>query len=564
MWYFAAGDAGFDFSEQLKQLSWLPIPWHSEFGFGFSALIRMWFDYPYQLFTKILFSVGLSWFVIDKILWISVFAFAIYSSFRLAQYVLKSSNVSFIASIVYATNTYILLLFSGGQIGVALAYGFAPWVLLKFIERIDETDVTIGKQIVNGLLLALLIAFDLRIACLVIGAIVLYWIFKAVDGKERVTGRRILYIGIIPILITGLIHSFWILPTLLAGGGAASLGEDLTNPGMLKFLSVADFSHAFSLLHPNWPENLFGKVYFLQPEFLVLPLIAFGALLFVEKKPTEVTRKISFFSLIALAGAFLAKGVNEPFGGVFQWMFIHVPGFILFRDPTKFYLFTALGYAILIPYTFEHLIKKHLSSVVQNSLLLMFVVYWCFTIRPVFMGTMRGNFQPLHLSSEYIRLKDMLLTDSKPSRTLWIPQKEAFAYISDVHPFLTGDQLFNNASISGVIALIQKPEFMKSLADSGVGYVIVPTDLEKHFFLTDYRFNPGERSQVIDALKKTSLKEDTDFTEVAVFKNTYFTMMSSIPSIVAKQQSLANIGVGISIITLISSAGILLVLKRRK
>ena len=37
--------------------------------------------------------------------------------------------------------------------------------------------------------------------------------------------------------------------------------------------------HALSLLHPNWPENLFGKVYFLQPEFLILPILAFSAFL---------------------------------------------------------------------------------------------------------------------------------------------------------------------------------------------------------------------------------------------------------------------------------------------
>ncbi len=60
------------------------------------------------------------------------------------------------------------------------------------------------------------------------------------------------------------------------------LDNDLTNPGMLHFLSFADFSHTLAFLHPNWPENLFGKVYFLQPEFLLLPVIAFSALFFVK------------------------------------------------------------------------------------------------------------------------------------------------------------------------------------------------------------------------------------------------------------------------------------------
>ena len=171
--------------------------------------------------------------------------------------------------------------------------------------------------------------------------------------------------GSISVLIAVLVHSFWVLPVALGGSSAAALGEEFTNPGMLKFLSVADFSHAISLLHPNWPENLFGKVYFMQPEFLVLPVIAFASLLFI--KPTTKNKQlITYFSLLALIGAFLAKGVQEPGGAVFQWMFAHIPGFVMFRDPTKFYVYIALGYSILIPFTLERITKKSSQFIIHH------------------------------------------------------------------------------------------------------------------------------------------------------------------------------------------------------
>lgn len=560
MWYFASGDAGFYFTEQLKQLSWLPVPWHSEYGFGAFTLDRMWFDYPYLFVIKALSSIGFSWWFIDKLLWLAVTFVAVYSSYRLAKYILGNAQSATLGSIIYSANTYILLLFAGGQIGVALAYALLPLVLLKFIESVDSQKADIQRFITNGLWFALLIAFDLRFAYLVVLAILLY----IACSVEMAIRRLVFVIKIlaVPFLVAGLVHFFWILPELIAGGGgASSLGNEFTNPGILKFLSFADFSHAFGLLHPNWPENLFGKVYFMQPEFLIIPILAFCAFLFIEKKSTDTIRKISFFALIVLIGAFFAKGVTEPFGGIFQWMFVHIPGFIMFRDPTKFYVFVTMGYSVLLPYALMRIGGKIRLS--EKTIFIVFIAFWCFTLRPVFLGQMKGNFQPPYLTTEYVQLKNTLVSDPRSSRTLWIPQKDAFAYMSEVHPFFASDQLFHNASISAIIVLTQKPEFMKSLADSGIGYVIVPTDLEKRLFLTDYRFNPDERDNLISALRKTNLIQDKDFTNVAVFKNTQFTMISTVPMVVEKQQKAANIGLGISVITLITSMGMIIFLKRR-
>ncbi len=562
MIFFASGDAPFLFEEQIRQFSWLPPVWDTTKGFGQSLLPRLWLEYPYRFVLKILSLLGFSWFFIDKLFWIIAFVLAVYSSYRLVRRCVNRPLFAVLGSVIYTTNTYFLLLFSGGQLGVAWAFAFLPLVFLKFTEGIDTpVQQNIRTSIGNGLYFALLIVLDIRLAYLAVIAIGLYFFLHWYLYGSKYIGTIIISTFIVPGIIGLCSHAFWILPTVFGGGGIQSLGDQFTSPGMLKFLSSADFSHALSLLHPNWPENLFGKVYFLQPEFLILPLLAFCAFLFVEKKAADRSRKIFFFGVLALLGVFLAKGVNDPFGEIFQWMFIHIPGFVMFRDPTKVYVFTALGYSVLIPYTLQRLTEKiHINEILIWTI---FLLYWCFTIRPVFLGQMRGNFLPPRISADYVRLKDVLVGDAKPSRTLWIPQNDPFAYTSEVHPLLTSNELFNGASISAVIAMIKTPEFMKSLADSGVGYVIVPTDLTKQFFLTDYRFNPDERSLLIDALKNTTLIEDTDFTGVAVFKNTQFTMISTIPPIVARQQILANIGVGISSITLVSSA-VILILKRRK
>lgn len=389
-WYFAAGDLDFFWPEQLGNLSWLPRVFQLDYGFGYNGLLSLWLDYPFRVFIKLLSTLGLSWFVIEKLLWFSVFVLAIYSSKKLAEYVLGKSLFTWLAPIIYTTNSYILLLFGGGQLGVALAYGLSPLVLLKFVEYLDnkvqtaenrqqsansrEQKVDSRKQIANGIWLALLVAFDLRIAYLIVAIILLYGVLLVRHRRLSLLSavRYLLFVFVVPLLVSGFVHAFWILPAALTGSGVSSKGAQYTDPNALSFFSFADFSHALSLLHPNWPENLFGKVYFLQPEFLILPLLAFGSLLFITIKKLRVTsdglnmknpqpetrNPITYFILLALIGVFLTKGVNPPLGGVFSWMFTHVPGFVMFRDPTKFYLYVALGYSVLIPFTLERVADR--------------------------------------------------------------------------------------------------------------------------------------------------------------------------------------------------------------
>jgi hypothetical protein len=572
MWYFAGGDSGYYFTEQLRNISWLPQIWHPEDSFGVSTLVRLWFDYPYLLFVKLLSVVGMEWWMIDKLLWLIVLIVTILSVLRLSRVLTFSKIQSIISCVMYCANTYSLLLFGGGQIGVALAYGLSPLVLSKFIQTVDDAGGNsrrrLKKGIQNGLWLGLLVTFDLRIAYLIAGAGFLYAVIY--NWKKLYAEMDTL---ILPLIVALLVHIFWILPILITHGKEAGLGTpEYTNPGMLKFLSFADFSHALTLLHPNWPENLFGKVYFLQPEFLLLPILAFGALALLRLEAVS-NKRIRFFALLALFGAFLAKGVNSPVGGVFQWMFSYVPGFVMFRDPTKFYLFIAISYSILIPYTLGklvewfgeqyqvfsikyHVLKTRNSRSIQNTIYVilytLFIVFWCFTIRQLFAGQLTGNFKPQALPQEYVKLKNMLVSDAQPSRTLWIPSMEKFAYTSVVHPSIASTMLFDNASVSGMMTIATSSSFLSAINDAGVRYVIVPKDIEGKFFMQDYKYDKTLRQQMIRVLQDTALTLNSEYSEIAVFENpTFISMKSSVPEIIPKQQKLADIGVAASAVFLV-------------
>jgi hypothetical protein len=60
---------------------------------------------------------------------------------------------------------------------------------------------------------------------------------------------------------------------------------------------------------------------------------------------------------------FMGKGSHEPFGGLFEWMYMHLPGFFFFRAPYRiFSSLLAFALAPLIAFTVGSLINGMLGS----------------------------------------------------------------------------------------------------------------------------------------------------------------------------------------------------------
>ena len=529
--FFISGDSPFYFPEQLKSLSWLPQVWNGMQDFGMLTVNRMWYDYPLQLTIKLISTLGLPWWVIDKLFWSFGVVLAVVCAYILAKAILHSRLYSVISSIIYVINTYFLMIFSGGQYGVMLGYALAPLVLLSFVEHIEKINGVNSKNIIlHGLLFSFLIAVDLRIAYLVVIASFIYLIIfeflrcQSYQSFIRNTLYRVLFIYVVPLLLSGFIHAYWILPMILFPETAFVNGEAFTGIGMVRFLSTSDFSHSISFLHPNWPENLFGKIYFMQPEFLIIPVIAFSGLMYLRhRKSGKSSPRMYFFALLGLVGAFCAKGVNPPFGMVYEWLFTLLPGFVMFRDPTKFYVYIAIAYSILIPYTLVQLcisLRKWRMYIVIT-----FFLVWCFSVRELFTGQLTWNFRLQKIPPEYEQLKNMLIGDSVASRTLWIPSAERVGYMSLVHPALSTTVLFAHTPLSEFPEIATSSSFLRTISLAGVRYVVVPSDIKKTMFLNDYVFDPTLRKQIVTSLGISRLQPVTGYQDIDLYVNPEFNGM---------------------------------------
>ncbi|MCL4353593.1 hypothetical protein M1615_03980 [Patescibacteria group bacterium] len=571
--------------------------WAPSSGLG-GEMIFLLGSAPYDFITGIALSVFRdNWNLVQRVVWLWPFLLiSAATSYYLAKKILAGNKFVIFAPFIFVFNTYILMVVGGGQIaGVGLAYSISPLVLIMFIKLINSFTLhpqnfksqtsNLKSQTLAGLVLAIQVMFDPRIAYITMAAAGLYWFlslfllvkqepvlldkFKNQNSKIKITAQKLkvfiysfIFVFMVPIIAASLLHAFWLLPFFLYHQNPIQqLGSAYSTVRAVKYFSFARFEQAISLLSPYWPENIFGKVGFMRPEFLILPILAFSSLLFVtsskiKNQKSKLQFKIQdfnnnsaieqssnktviFFALLGLIGAFLAKGAQEPLGQVYLWLFDHFPGFIMFRDPTKWYTLVALSYSILIPFTlwkiYEYLnakIKSQKSKVkitryIPSLFLILTALYLILLIRPALFGQLTGTFKSRKVPHDYVKLEKFLSSQKTFSRTFWVPTTQRFGFYDTLHPEVSAQAFFNLYNYSRLLKKIRTSDTEKLLREAGVKYVIVPDDSQREIFLTDRKYNNKLYLQTINELKKIKwLRElhcglrtaDCGFGRIAVFE----------------------------------------------
>ncbi len=558
--FIIGGDWPFYYDDYLRSFSLFPVLWAPWLGGGLGSVQQLLGLHFFGSLVIVPFTqwFGIGWNIVYKVGWFGLFiALSVFGSKKLWEAVTQDLSLKtqviremfpwwVVASLVYTTNTYILMVTGGGQMGVALAYSLAPIVLASFIKLYESVNKSFSfvipakagiqsgfptgtgmakSAVVAGLALGAQLMIDPRIAYVTMAGVSV-WVVTSllryfVSRKEdffHVLFSTFFGVGV-SVIIAALLNAFLIVPmVMMRSNPIGDLGSAYTSIDSIKFYSFADFSHALSLLHPNWPENVFGKTFFLQSEFLMLPILAFASVLFLLKIKDQQS-KIFYVVPLALAGAFFAKGAQEPFGEVYLWMFEHIPGFVMFRDPTKWYVLIVLSYSILIPWSFMQLsmlisskqqvasskeIHTNYSSQTTHYVLLTtFLLFWLFTIRPAVLGKLGGTFAKHEVPLEYRELEDFLHQQPNFARTLWVPRQQRFSYGTLEHMPIEAEPLFRATTAAQLRVALEDPAGKQRLEDLGIGYIMVPYDSLGELFLTDRKYDGKKRQEyetVLDRL----------------------------------------------------------------
>lgn len=538
------GDARFFWPENIENFIHIPSMWDSilNTGIGMPAAGTSWIT-SYLNLTASFTMLGLNWVTITFLFWfLPAVIVSFFSAFSLFNHFFQNRKFAFLAGILYLCNTYFFLILGGGQFGVSMSYALAPFVFLSFIKLFENPKIKVAC--LSGFLLGVQIMFDPRLVVITFIALFLFFVLQYSVLLHQM--KKIIIFSLFAIVTSLLLHSFWLIPLIIF---PTSLPRSVSISQNVNFFSFADFSHAISFLHPNWPENLFGKVYFLQPEFLLLPILAFSSLFFIfpktqslentniknpglqirnKKYYSQILQKyirmsVLVFLLITCLGVFLSKGTNPPFGFLYQYLYAHMPGFVAFRDPTKWYLLIALSYSILVPFSLLHIEEKVNMVLKQKNihirffsflLPILFIFYVLFLLRPVLSNTV---FRPKNIPQEYIDLKNFLNNDKTFSRSLWIPQWQRFGFFSSNHPAIGRGEIIPENS-QAIQKYLKDPRLESQLQELSVKYVILPFDSEGEIFQSDRKYDDkGYRSTYTELKKVSWLREIAHFGKIVIF-----------------------------------------------
>lgn len=330
-------DWGWYTAEGAQRLGPWPTMWDPTASFGTPNLASL-NNAPVQAVIGVL-SQLLDWGIVEKVTYFIPFAvLSVVSPWVLARHLLRSEWKAAIAAIIYAANSYILLVAEQGQLTVATAEGLAPLVLWLYLRSRGRDGA--GWSFGTGLALTVEAAYDLRIAYLTVLVIGAEWLITACTVRSWTELRTQLRRGAVPLLVFAATSLYWVVPGALYG---ADWRLPLSNT---LFPPYTTFGHAVTGDHPFWTAD--GPNYFrtLAPTALafLLPIVAYSVL--VRRR---LSIDLAWLALCGLVASFFLKQDRPPFGGIYVWLFAHFPGWNLLRESTKLYWIVALALAMLVP-----------------------------------------------------------------------------------------------------------------------------------------------------------------------------------------------------------------------
>lgn len=451
-----------------------------------------------------------------------------------------------VGSAVLFCNTYFLQLLTG-DITLATAYAFAPLVLFCFIKF--ENTKEIKYIILSAVFAFIMSSYEPRILLVEMLSISTYYFGKYIStlSKSIFINIRQLILLSLPFLLFATLNLFWILGLYVSGGDSSNAVLSRSLFGNEFFLLV----NSITLSQPFWtggrPESfVYHRILINQ---WIIPILGLLSLIFNNHK------KVTFyFVILVILGVFLGKQVSAPLGVAYPWLYSHVPGFNAFREGSKFYLLSALGFAGLTTLLIDCLLKSKLNILIKVTTAAVPLVLLSLNLIPFANNNIGTTTTPRIIPTAYIKWNQYLESDKNYSRVLWLPNLSRWADSTEIHPNVTAVSLsqtkwniFDSNSLSNlnsygvpnqdqITGLYAKSEITNLLNDASIKYLVIPirdTQNDDDFF-KDYS---DDRNFYVDTVKSIKgIKEVTeDFNGLKVYENPfykpYFSTASTLSSI---------------------------------
>jgi hypothetical protein len=483
-----------------KELFSLPRIWKAHFN-GIIDVTPTF--YLFQFIEGALAKIGLNYGAIQRItfLWPIAILTPIFS-FLLFKKLTKDNLAALAGAVLYSYNTYFLII-QTGHLTLMTSFTFAPFAVLIFMNYYQSRSLL--NLLKAGLVFTVISFYEIRGLYLLMIVLFAYHLthFQQYWKLNLKSISSSLVVFLAPLLIVFCFHLYWILPFLKIEYTSV---DHVFNRALFgkAFFSI---DKSIALFHPFWT----GKEYhpfIVQPigySFYLVPIIFTYGLIILKKNSTCV-----FFALISIIGVFLAKQDNPPFTPIYELLYSYLPGFGAFREASKFYFITALGYSGIIALTVAAV--RQLNYRGYAILTIIVITASLLNLKPLATTEIATMFKLRTIPTAYKELNEFIDIQRESFKTLWIPIDSRWSTSSSTHPrisaiYIASNQwsnLENSAPESNkdqnLITLISSSEFKQALDANGIKYVIVPLQdtVNDDDFFKNYSFRRSDYIQALD------------------------------------------------------------------
>ncbi len=290
---------------------------------------------------------------------------------------------SVVAAIVYMFNPFVVDNMLWGQVSLQAAYALIPLMLLCFIIAVDRRGLdrwTILFSAFTGFFVALISSFQIQYGYIAVVLLALWIIgafFRVIIKRYRLPTLRGISKSLMVLLIAGsvaiLARLNFVIQVFFGSLNVQQIQLQNTN---LWYQTAVDASnligglqntlrmryHVYSF-YQTFENQALNNWYIFTAIFLAITF-TFVILVFAAVFLNRRNRSIVWFTLIVIIFAYLSAGTNTPVN-IFGWLFQHVSGFYIFREPSKFLVGVCLGSSFLFGITtsriYKYLAKFHFN-----------------------------------------------------------------------------------------------------------------------------------------------------------------------------------------------------------
>lgn len=351
------------------------------------------------------------------------------SMYYLAYTLLRNRNASLAAAVFYMVNPYTLYLLNTGAHMLLLSHATLPAMLAFFIKGMSCNRW--GKYAAG---IALLSVFTVShpaypvLAALLLSA---YTPYNLITTRLRRLAENAKFITVCATCVI-FINAWWLVPLLSNVASSTTL-----SPFQPSVKDLEQRTHTLARAALMEPYGVLNP-WFYAFGFALLVLVALAA--FLGRKSAYMW----FFAPVAVISIFLIRGITPPLGEIYQWLYLNVPFFEVFRDGGRFTALLSLSYSALLAIGFDGLQEtlrawaariwgalriaipcpKLCRSINAGAALSAFIVGMTLLYSSSFIvGYLGGYLSPIVIPTEYDKVAKWLSAYEETSRVLVLPQQ---------------------------------------------------------------------------------------------------------------------------------------------